>query len=87
MSNLNTNATVTSKMQLTIPISIARQVGIKVGERVNVAENNGQIIITPLKQLLNELDGSLSIPTKWKDKDIESIIQDAKNEHFNAKRS
>jgi AbrB family looped-hinge helix DNA binding protein len=85
MPSINTSATVTSKMQLTIPINIANKVGIKVGEKVHVAEQDGQIIITPVKQLLNELAGSLSLPNKWKDKDIESIIQDAKQEHFKSK--
>ena len=86
MSNLNTNATITSKMQLTIPISIARHVGIKVGEKVNIAENNNSIIITPVKQLLDELEGSLSMPIKWRDKDIDPIIQEAKSKYFKTKR-
>ena len=86
MSNLNTNATITSKMQLTIPISIAKHVGIKVGEKVHITENNNSIIITPVKQLLDELESSLSIPIKWKDKDIEPIIRDAKSKYFNSKR-
>jgi AbrB family looped-hinge helix DNA binding protein len=77
--------TVTSKMQLTIPINIARKVGITSGEKVTFEEENGRIVITPVKQVLTELAGSLSMPAKWKSKDIDAIIHDAKAQHFQKK--
>ena len=83
---MNSSATITSKMQLTIPINIARKVGIKSGEKVHFFEENGRIVVTPVKQLLTELAGSLSIPEKWKGKDIDAIIQDAKTKHFQNKK-
>lgn len=82
---MNQHATITSKLQLTIPINIARKVGVKSGEKVHVDEENGRIIITPVKQLLSELAGSLSMPAKWKGKDIDSIVQEAKRDHFMTK--
>jgi AbrB family looped-hinge helix DNA binding protein len=78
-------ATVTDKLQFTIPIRIAKSLGVKSGEKVQVAEKNGSIIITPAKQLLSELEGLLSIPKKWKDKDIDDIIKQSKTEYFKKK--
>ena len=80
------SATITSKMQLTIPIIIAKKVGITSGDRVTVSEENGNIILTPLKQLITELAGVLSIPDTWKRKDIDAIIQEAKTQHFQDKQ-
>ncbi|MBI4089761.1 MAG: AbrB/MazE/SpoVT family DNA-binding domain-containing protein [Candidatus Levybacteria bacterium] len=82
---MNQNATITSKMQFTIPINIARKVGVKSGEKVNVSEENGRIIIAPVKNLLKELAGSLSLPKTWKGKDIDSIIKESKQRHFKSK--
>ena len=82
---MNQNATITSKMQFTIPINIARKIGVKSGERVNVSEENGRIIIAPVKNLLAELAGSLSLPDRWKGKNIDSIIRESKQRHFKSK--
>ena len=82
---MNQNATITSKMQFTIPIKIARKVGIKSGEKVSVSEENGKIIIASVKNLITELAGSLSLPNRWKGKDIDSIIRESKQKHFRSK--
>ena len=78
-------ATITSKLQLTIPVKIARKVGVKSGEKVNIEEENGKILITPLRQLVEELAGSLPVPKKWKGRDIDEIIREAKEEYFESK--
>lgn len=82
---MNQSATITSKMQFTIPINIARKVGIKSGEKVNVSEKNGKIIIVPVKTLLEELAGSLSLPKEWKGKDIDYIIKESKRKYLRRK--
>lgn len=84
---MNQSATITSKMQLTIPMVIAKKVGLRSGEKVAVSEEHGRIVLTPIKQLLAELAGSLSTPDKWKGKDIDIIIQDAKASHFQNKKA
>lgn len=83
---MNQSATVTSKMQLTIPMLIARKVGLTSGDKVAVFEENGRIVVTPIKHLITELAGSLSIPEKWRGKDVDLIIQEAKAQHFHSKR-
>jgi AbrB family looped-hinge helix DNA binding protein len=82
---MNQSATITSKMQFTIPMSIARRVGIHSGERVDVAEEDGKIIITPMKQLIRELAGSISVPEHLKGRDIDELIEEAKEEYFKSK--
>ncbi len=83
---MNQSATITSKMQLTIPMIIAKKVGLGSGDKVTVSEEHGRIVLTPIKQLLAELAGSLSIPDKWKGEDVDMIIKDAKSSHFRSKK-
>jgi AbrB family looped-hinge helix DNA binding protein len=45
------SATVTSKMQLTIPAALARKHGIKGGDKVRIEEQDGRIILTPIEPL------------------------------------
>jgi len=79
---MNQSATVTSKMQLTIPMIIARKVGLTSGDKVAVSEENGRIVLTPMKQLVEELAGSLATPERWKGKDLDIIIKKAKQKYF-----
>jgi AbrB family looped-hinge helix DNA binding protein len=81
------SATITSKLQLTIPASIARTVGIAIGDKVVVSEEEGRIVLTPTRQLIEKLAGSISIPPKFKGKQIDEIIREAKLEHFKNKTS
>lgn len=78
-------ATITGKMQLTVPVRVARKIGLKTGDKVTVSNHQGKIVITPIKSLIEELAGSLSIPKKWQGKKIEQIIEAAKAEHFRKK--
>ena len=79
------SATITSKLQLTIPVKIAHKVGVKSGERVHIVEEDGRIIITPMRQLVEQLAGSIPMPEKWKGRDIDEIIGEAKEEYFKSK--
>jgi AbrB family looped-hinge helix DNA binding protein len=83
---MNQTATVTSKMQFTIPMLIAKKIGLKSGDKLTVSEENGKIILTPIKQLIKELSGSLPAPVAWKGKNIDIIIQEAKTKHFQNKK-
>lgn len=84
---MNQNATITSKMQFTIPMLIARKIGVKSGEKVDVAEKKGQIIITPLRKLVEDLAGSIKIPQELKGKDMDEVIRQAKENYFRTKYS
>lgn len=84
---MNQSATITSKMQFTIPMLIARRVGVKSGEKVDVAEKKGQIIITPLRKLVEDLAGSIKIQQELKGKDMDEVIRQAKENYFRTKYS
>ena len=78
-------ATITSKMQLTIPSAISKKLGLKAGQKVFVSDKKGQAIITPLTSVIEELAGSLTVPKKWEGKSIDEIIKEAKSEYFQKK--
>lgn len=82
---MNQNATVTSKMQFTIPMIIAKSVGIKSGEKVNVVAQGGQIIITPLRKLVEDIAGSIKISKQLQGQDIDEAIKQAKLTYFKSK--
>lgn len=75
-------ATITSKMQLTLPIAVVRKIGIKSGQKVTVSEENGKIIITPAERLVEQLAGSLRFLKKKDNKTLDEIIEEAKNIYF-----
>ena len=79
---MNQVATITSKKQLTIPVAIFNKIGLKIGQKVLVSEDNGHLLITPAEKLVEELAGILTMPKKWKDKTIDQIIEDSKKEYF-----
>lgn len=51
-------------MQITIPKAIAAKLRIKVGEQVQVKESNGRVVVTQYKNLVEELAGSLKVPSE-----------------------
>lgn len=78
-------ATITSKKQLTLPAELFRKAGLKIGQKVVVSEENGNLMLTPAEKLVEDLAGSVPVPKKWKGKDTESIIEQAKGEYFKEK--
>ncbi len=56
MVPMNETATVTSKSMVTIPSRIRRKYGIKDGDKVEFVEQDGSIVLIPLKRL-KELRG------------------------------
>ena len=50
----------TTKGQMVIPASLRRKYGIKVGTKIIVVDNGGEIILRPVtEQYLNKLRGSI----------------------------
>lgn len=75
-------ATITSKRQLTIPVSIFEKLFLEKGTRVVVQEKKGRMIIQPVKALIKELSGSVALPKRFKGLSIEQMIKKAKQEYF-----
>lgn len=78
-------ATITSKKQLTLPAALFHKAGLKVGQKVIVSEENGRLILTPAEKLVEELAGSVPMPRKWKGKNLDKIIEEARDEYFKDK--
>lgn len=83
---MNQIATITSKMQLTMPVAVAKKIGLKPGQKVLVSDRNGQAVVTPIAMVIEQLAGSLTLPKKWEGKSIAEIIAEAKREHFQEQR-
>lgn len=79
--------TITSKNQITLPVKISQKLNLKPGEKILFSEENGRIIMTPAVKLVEELAGSVPMPEKWKGKDMDEIIELAKEEYFKEKYS
>lgn len=79
---MNQVATITSKKQLTIPAAIFNKIGLKIGQRVLISEDRGHLFITPTEKLVEDLAGVLALPKKWKNKNLNQIIEDAKKKYF-----
>lgn len=79
-------ATITSKRQLTIPVAIFEELRLKEGERVVVGQEKRKITIQSLKDLVEQLAGSVAVPEKFKGLPIEKIIEQAKKEYFQGKK-
>jgi AbrB family looped-hinge helix DNA binding protein len=75
-------ATITSKRQLTIPVSIFRKLGLMVGQKVIVAEEKGTISIKPVLDLIEDLAGSVKTPGKYEGLSVDEIISQAKKDYF-----
>lgn len=82
---MNQMATITSKRQLTIPSKLFKEAGLQIGQKVIVSEENGSLKLTPAERLVEELAGSLQMPKKWQGKDLDEIIDRAREEYFKEK--
>ena len=82
---MNQMATITSKNQLTLPVELFRKVGFRIGEKVIVSEENGSLKITSAEKLVEELAGSIPMPKEWEGKDIDQIVEEARDEYFKKK--
>jgi len=74
--------TITSKRQITIPAVIFREAKLLEKQKLSVTSAGNQVILTPVAQAIDELAGSLKMPARWKNKNLDQVISEAKNEHF-----
>ena len=75
-------ATITSKRQLTIPVSIFKKIKLKERQKVIVGEESGVIKIQPSINKVLGLSGSVKIPKRFKGKTLKQIISTSKKEYF-----
>lgn len=78
-------ATITSKRQLTIPVSTFRRLGFEEGQKVLVTEIDGAMQIKPVINLVESLAGSVDVPKRFKDLTPDKMIKRTKKEYFSKK--
>lgn len=84
---MNQMATITSKKQLTLPAALFKKAGFRIGQKVIVSEENGSLRIESAEALVEKLAGSVPIPKKWQGKNLDQIIDEARDEYFRNKYS
>ncbi len=80
-------ATITSKRQFTIPVSIFKRAKLREKQKVVVREKNGVIMIESPRGAVERLAGSVRIPKKFQGQNLEYVIEKAKEIHFKKKFS
>lgn len=73
---------ITSKRQITIPVTIYNKLGLEKGQRLVVFTDEKRIVMEPAEFLIEKLAGSVSLPKRFKKKPLEQVIQRAKQEYF-----
>jgi AbrB family looped-hinge helix DNA binding protein len=79
-------ATITSKRQITLPASLFSDLGLKKGQKLVIAKHNDGFIMKPAMDLVNKLYGSVKVPEKYKNMDVDEMIEKAKMEYFKNKK-
>lgn len=77
---------ISSKRQITIPVRIFNLLNLSKGDRLIVEIEQDKLVLRKSKQLLNELSGSVKIPTRYKNKPIDFIIKEAKKDYFTSRK-
>jgi len=75
-------ATITSKRQLTIPISFFGRLALKTGQKVIISQEDNFIKIEPALSLVERLAGSVKKSGRFKKMPLSKIINEAKKEYF-----
>lgn len=82
---MQTLASITSKRQLTIPISVFEKLGFKSNSKVILQESTEGLLIKPATLLLDDLAGSVSVSKSKQGVSAEKAIKEAKKLHFGKK--
>jgi len=85
---MNYIATITSKRQFTIPSALFKEAKLKSNQKVLVSlvSADGVLKIEPMKRTVDQLAGSVKVPSRYKGMDIDKMIEKAKLEYFSKKR-
>lgn len=73
----------TSKNQVTVPASIAKELGFHAGSQLLADSVNGTLVLRDAKGSLDELYGMLKVPKKLKNVSIKKAIEKGKRRYFN----
>jgi AbrB family looped-hinge helix DNA binding protein len=75
-------ATITSKRQITLPAALFSDMGLKKGQKLTITKRGDELVMKPALSALYKLMGSVKRPEKYKDMDIDEMIELAKMKRF-----
>jgi AbrB family looped-hinge helix DNA binding protein len=73
---------ITSKRQITIPAKIFNELGLEQGDQLVFEIKEEKIVLQKSQDILNELAGSVKVPSSYKKLSPEEIVKKAKTEYF-----
>lgn len=79
-------ATITSKRQITLPAALFSDMGLKKGQKLTITKRGDELVMTSALAAMYRLMGSVKRPAKYKDMDIDEMIEKAKMEYFSKKK-
>lgn len=77
--------TITSKRQLTIPVELFRQLNLAEGQQLLAYREDQALKLEPATALVEQLAGSIKIPSRYKNLSLDKIIAKAKKTRFKNK--
>jgi AbrB family looped-hinge helix DNA binding protein len=76
---------ISAKGRITIPAELRKKLRLSEGDLLNLSEENGRIILTPIERLLDEIEGFLK-PRPGKPSAFEALFEERKRERMREKR-
>lgn len=85
---MNYIATITSKRQFTIPAALFKEANLKSNQRVliKLVSADGVLRVEPMRRIVDQLAGSVKVPSQYKGMDIDEMIRKAKLKYFSEKK-
>lgn len=80
------SGTLTSKGQVTIPAQIIKSANLKKGHKLSFSFEDGIIRIEPTINIVRRLAGSLVLPEKYKNMDLDKLIKVSREKYFKRKQ-
>lgn len=78
--------TISAKRQITIPAELFRKLGLSRGDKMVIEDIDSSFRLTPAEKLVEDLAGSVNMPKRFQKKNIDEIVEIAKNEYFKNKK-
>lgn len=79
---MKSSSRIISKRQITLPVKIFSQLDLSQGDTLLMEVIENSIVMRKTQDVLDSLAGSVPVPTKYKNKALDTIIEEAKHEHF-----
>jgi AbrB family looped-hinge helix DNA binding protein len=74
-----------AKGRITIPAELRKKLRLTPGDLLNVSEENGRLVLTPIERLLDEIQGFLK-PRPGEPSAFEALFEERKRERMREKR-